>query len=123
MADSIVFTDRVSEGELKWLYMNTQAYVFPSLSEGFGLPPLEAMIHGAPVVSSNATCLPEINGQAAHYFNPKSTYDMATKIGDVLSSAGLRGNLIQKGRTQASKYSWQTMAKQTLGIYNQVQKH
>jgi glycosyltransferase involved in cell wall biosynthesis len=118
MADSIVFTDMVSEGELKWLYMNTQAYIFPSLSEGFGLPGLEAMIHGAPVVSSNATCLPEIYGSAAHYFNPKSTFDMATKIGEVVNSAGLRGALIQKGRAQAAKYSWKTMAHQTLDIYD-----
>lgn len=117
MADSIVFTDRVSEAELKWLYMNTAAYVFPSLSEGFGLPPLEAMIHGAPVVSSDATCLPEISGRAAHYFNPKSTFDMATKISEVLSSAGLRGQLIQRGKVQAGKYSWKRMAQQTLKIY------
>ncbi|MBX4190493.1 glycosyltransferase family 4 protein [Candidatus Saccharibacteria bacterium] len=117
MADSIVFTDAVSESELKWMYMNTAAYVFPSLSEGFGLPPLEAMIHGAPVVSSNATCLPEINGQAAHYFNPSSTFDMATKISEVLSSAGLRAQLIQKGHIQAGKYSWKKMAHQTLQIY------
>jgi glycosyltransferase involved in cell wall biosynthesis len=117
MADSIVFTDRVSEGELKWLYMNTAAYVFPSLSEGFGLPPLEAMIHGAPVISSNASCLPEINGDAAHYFNPKSSFDMASKINEVLNSAGLRAQLIQKGRVQAGKYSWKRMAAQTLKIY------
>jgi glycosyltransferase involved in cell wall biosynthesis len=118
MADSIVFTDRVSEGELKWLYMNTAAYVFPSLSEGFGLPPLEAMIHGAPVISSNATCLPEINGSAAHYFNPKSTFDMASKISEVLNSAGLRAQLIQKGRIRAAKYSWKRMASQTSKIYD-----
>lgn len=118
MADSIVFTDAVSEGELKWLYMNTQAYVFPSLSEGFGLPPLEAMMHGAPVICSDATCLPEINGNAAHYFNPKSTYDMDAKIADVLNSAGLRAQLIQKGRIQAGRYSWKKMALQTLKIYD-----
>lgn len=117
MADSIVFTDIVSEGELKWLYMNTAAYVFPSLSEGFGLPGLEAMMHGAPVISSNATCLPEIYGKAAYYFEPKSTYDMASKISNVLSSAGLRGQLIQKGRIQVGKYSWKKMAGETLKIY------
>jgi glycosyltransferase involved in cell wall biosynthesis len=120
MADSIVFTDFVSEVELKWLYMNTAAYVFPSLSEGFGLPGLEAMMHGAPVVSSNATCLPEIYGSAAHYFNPGSTFDMASKISEVLSSAGLRGELIRKGRVQAGKYSWRRMALQTLQIYDKA---
>jgi glycosyltransferase involved in cell wall biosynthesis len=118
MADSIVFTDRVNEAELKWMYLNTAVYIFPSLSEGFGLPGLEAMMHGAPVVSSNATCLPEIYGHAAHYFNPKSTFDMASKISEVLSSAGLRARLIQKGQIQANKYSWRKMAQQTLKIYD-----
>lgn len=117
LADSIVFTDRVSEAELKWMYMNTAAYIFPSLSEGFGLPPLEAMAHGAPVISSDATCLPEINGNAAHYFNPKSTFDMAAKIDEVLSSAGLRARLIQKGHTRVAKFSWDKMARETLRIY------
>jgi len=120
MADSIVFTDFVSEGELKWLYQNTQAYIFPSLSEGFGLPGLEAMIHGAPVVASKATCLPEIYGDAARYFNPKNTRDMASKISDVLSSAGLRGELIKKGRERAAKFSWQKMARDTLKIYEET---
>jgi glycosyltransferase involved in cell wall biosynthesis len=117
MADSIVFTDYVTEGELKWLYENTSAYVFPSLSEGFGLPGLEAMMHGAPVVSSNETCLPEVYGDGAYYFNPKSTFDMASKISNVLSSAGLRAELIKKGRNQAGKFSWRRMAEQTIKIY------
>jgi glycosyltransferase involved in cell wall biosynthesis len=122
MADSIVFTDAVSEGELKWLYMNTAAYVFPSLSEGFGLPPLEAMIHGAPVISSDATCLPEISGNAAYYFNPTSTFDVASKISNVLSSAGLRAQLIQRGRIRAGKFSWKKMAADTLKIYDHALK-
>jgi glycosyltransferase involved in cell wall biosynthesis len=117
MADSIVFTDYITEGELKWLYQNTDAYIFPSLSEGFGLPGLEAMVHGAPVVSSNATCLPEIYGEAAYYFDPVNTFDMASKISNVLSSAGLRGELVQKGRDRAAKFSWQKMARDTLKIY------
>ncbi|MBX4188648.1 glycosyltransferase family 4 protein [Candidatus Saccharibacteria bacterium] len=117
LADAVVFTDFVSEGELKWLYQNTAAYVFPSLSEGFGLPPLEAMIHGAPVVSSDATCLPEINGDAAYYFDPTNTFDMTSKISNVLSSAGLRAELIKKGYERAAKFSWKKMAQQTLVIY------
>src|SRR3982750_1610367 len=97
--------------------MNSAAYVFPSLSEGFGLPGLEAMIHGAPVISSGATCLPEVYGDAAHYFDPKSTNAMAIKINDVLSKASLRAQLIQKGRIRANKFSWKRMAQQTLKIY------
>ena len=62
----VLLVGHVSEGKLRWLYENCAAYVFPSLSEGFGLPGLEALAHGAPVISSNATCLPEIYGDAAH---------------------------------------------------------
>ncbi len=117
---NVVFTGFVSESELRWLYENCQAYIFPSLSEGFGLPGLEAMVHGAPVVSSNATCLPEINGDAAHYFDPLDTDDIATKIGEVLDNSDLRAQLIKKGRQQVTKYSWQRMAEQTLAVYNTV---
>ncbi|MGH7156955.1 MAG: glycosyltransferase family 4 protein [Candidatus Saccharimonadales bacterium] len=122
LAASVIFTDFVSEGELRWLYENTAAYVFPSLSEGFGLPGLEAMIHGAPVVASKATCLPEVYGDAAHYFDPRSVSDMASKINDVLSKPSLRTSLIHKGRARAVKFSWRRMAQQTLKIYEQTLK-
>lgn len=114
---NVVFTGFVSDNQLRWLYGHTQAYVFPSLSEGFGLPPLEAMRHGAPVVSSNATCLPEVNGDAALYFDPLSVQDMAGKIDTILSDENLRQEFIAKGRRQAAKYSWRRMAEQTLTVY------
>lgn len=120
MADSIVFTGLVTEGELRWLYENTAAYVFPSLSEGFGLPGLEAMIHGAPVVSSNATCLPEIYGEAAEYFNPNNSKEMAKAIERVIGNSRRSGQLKILGAAQARKYSWRRMAKQTLDVYNQA---
>lgn len=116
----ITFTGFVSEGQLRWLYENCRAYIFPSLSEGFGLPALEAMMHGAPVASSNATCLPEVYGQAAYYFNPLDVSDMATKIAEVIDSEVLRKELIQKGKVQAGKYSWKRMAEQTLAVYESV---
>lgn len=114
---SVVFTGFVSEGQLRWLYENTLAYVFPSLSEGFGLPGLEAMAHGAPVLSSNATCLPEIYGGGAKYFDPTDVEDMAAKISEVLGDEKLRQELIKKGLVQVKKYSWQRMAEQTLEVY------
>jgi glycosyltransferase involved in cell wall biosynthesis len=116
----IFFTGFVSEGQLRWLYENCRAYVFPSLSEGFGLPSLEAMLHGAPVVSSNATCLPEVNGDAAHYFDPLNIEDMAEKIAEVIDNESLRQTLIQKGKIQAERYSWKRMAEQTLAVYKSV---
>ena len=115
---NIVITGYVSEGHLRWLYENTACYCFPSLSEGFGLPSLEAMAHGAPVASSNATCLPEVNGDAAHYFNPLDVNDIAEKINDVLTDDKLRSGLIKKGSEQVKKYSWRRMAEQTLDVYN-----
>jgi glycosyltransferase involved in cell wall biosynthesis len=113
----IIFTGFVSEGQLRWLYENCRAYVFPSLSEGFGLPPMEAMIHGAPVVSSNATCLPEIYGDSVQYFNPLDIDDMVDNIDKVLDDKKLRDELIKNGHKQAAKYSWLVMAEQTLDVY------
>jgi glycosyltransferase involved in cell wall biosynthesis len=114
------FTGFVSDQRLRWLYEHCAAYVFPSLSEGFGLPGLEAMRHGAPLISSNATCLPEIYGEAAHYFDPEDTAAMADAIDEVLTDKKLRASLVRKGRKQVEKYSWQRMAEQTLGVYKQV---
>jgi glycosyltransferase involved in cell wall biosynthesis len=120
LTNLIIFTDFVSEGQLRWLYENATAYIFPSLSEGFGLPALEAMAHGAPVVSSNATCLPEVYGNAAHYFNPLDVNDMAEKIDEVLSNPKLQKELVEKGKNQVKKYSWKRMAEETLAVYEEV---
>lgn len=84
--DSVVFTDFVSDEQLKTLYQNASLYVFPSLGEGFGLPPLEAMAYGLPVVSSKAACLPEILGKAALFFNPEDIDEMAKVIKYVLEN-------------------------------------
>lgn len=115
---NIIYTDFISEGQLRWLYEHCEAYVFPSLSEGFGLPGIEAMIHGAPVVSSSATCLPEVYGDAAHYFDPLDVQSMADAINEVLTDKQLRQRLVQAGRSQAAKYSWKHMAQQTLAVYD-----
>ncbi|PID30823.1 glycosyl transferase family 1 [Candidatus Saccharibacteria bacterium] len=119
---NVVFTDFISEGQLRWLYENCAAYVFPSLSEGFGLPGLEAMVHGAPVVSSSATCLPEVYGDAAEYFDPLSADDIAAKIASVLDNETKRRTLIKKGKRQAAKYSWERTARQTLAVYEKALK-
>lgn len=117
---NIIFTDFVTDGELRWLYENCQAYIFPSLSEGFGLPGLEAMQHGAPVVSSDATCLPEVYGDAAHYFDPADTQAMADAINEVLTDKELRQKLIQAGRKRVAEFSWRRMAEQTLEVYKRA---
>lgn len=120
LTSQVLFIGQVNEGQLRWLYENTLAYVFPSLSEGFGLPGLEAMVHGAPVVSSEASCLPEIYGPAAHYFNPHSARDISLKLSQVIESPQLRQSLVTAGHIQAAKYSWKKTAKQTLAVYKSI---
>lgn len=113
----IVFTGFVSDDELAWLYKNCQSYVFPSLMEGFGLPGLEAMMHDAPVASSNTTCLPEVYGEAAKYFDPTSVHAMAETIASIIDDEDVRKDLVARGQEQAKKYSWKKMAEETHDVY------
>lgn len=117
---NIHYTGFVSDAELSWLYAHADAYVFPSLMEGFGLPGLEAMGYGTPVISSNATCLPEIYNDAARYFNPLDTSDMAQAIDDVLSNDAVRAKLIRAGYSRIKKFSWKKQAQETLRVYEDI---
>ncbi|MEO5627730.1 MAG: glycosyltransferase family 1 protein [Candidatus Saccharimonadales bacterium] len=116
----ILFTGFISDGQLRWLYENAAVYVFPSLSEGFGLPGLEAMQYGLPVASSNATCLPEVYKDAAIYFNPFSSQHIAAKVQQVLDDPKLANKLRANGRKLVGTYSWQRMAKQTLAVFKKA---
>lgn len=117
---NILFTDFIPNEQRDWLYVNAAAYVFPSLMEGFGLPGLEAMTYNTPVISSNATCLPEIYGNAAEYFDPYNVTAIATAIARVIDDTALQESLRQRGRKQVNQYSWKKMAEQTLAIYMTV---
>ncbi len=119
-AKNIIYTGFAPDGQLNWLYKHTAAYIFPSFMEGFGLPGLEAMIQGAPVISSNATCLPEVYGDAAYYFNPSSTDELVKAIDTVISDKTLREQLTKKGYEQAKKYSWRRTAEETLEAYKEA---
>lgn len=116
----IVFTDFVRENDLGFLYQNAELYIFPSLCEGFGLPPLEAMACGLPVVSSSAASLPEILGPAALYFNPEDIDEMAKVIKRGLKDRNLRKQLTISGFKQIKKYNWLKMAENTLELYQSI---
>lgn len=118
----VIFTDYVPDLELAELYQNASLYVFPSLYEGFGLPPLEAMQYELPVISSNATCLPEILSDAALYFDPKNELELISKAELAINDEVTRTRLIQNGHKLLFKYSWETTAKQTLRVYEEFAK-
>ena len=118
--NDVVFTGFIPDEELKWYYQNARAYVFPTLSEGFGLPSLEAMVHGCPVVASNISCLPEVNGDAAHYFNPEDIQDMAHKIDEVISNERLRSKLIKEGYENVKRFSWRRTATIQLSKFKEL---
>ncbi len=102
---------------LRCFYESAAAFVFPSRYEGFGLPPLEAMACGAPVVASNVSSLPEVVGDAAVLVNPENVFDIARGIRDVLLNDHLREEMVRRGREQAARFSWERTARQVLDIY------
>jgi glycosyltransferase involved in cell wall biosynthesis len=105
---------------LRCFYQSAAAFVFPSRYEGFGLPPLEAMACGAPVVTSNVSSLPEVVGDAAILVNPENVFDIVRGIRDALLDEPLRAQLICRGREQASRFSWSRTARQVLEIYQEA---
>jgi glycosyltransferase involved in cell wall biosynthesis len=110
------------DDQLVGLYQNAAAYVFPSLYEGFGLPSLEAQMHGCPVVAARASCLPEILADTAAWFEPGNAEDMARVVQSVIQDSSVRQNLVQKGNENWKKFSWDRTAEQTLAQYTSVDK-
>jgi len=119
--DDIIMPGFVSDEELACWYKIATVFVFPSLYEGFGLPGLEAMQMETPVVAANNSVLPEIYQDAAIYFDPFETADIADKIKMVLASQKLQAGLIQKGKERVKHFSWRKMAEETLDLYRQIQ--
>ncbi|MBI2989880.1 MAG: glycosyltransferase family 4 protein [Candidatus Magasanikbacteria bacterium] len=113
----VLYTGFVSDADLDLLYKKAECFVFPSLYEGFGLPPLEAMSRGLPVISSHAGSIPEILGGAASYVDPMSADQMADAIHRVLSDSDLRYELRQAARSELLRYSWDTLAGITRNVY------
>lgn len=115
--NDIIFTDYLPDNELSTLYQGASAYIFPSFYEGFGLPPLEAMAQGVPVIASKTSCLPEILGKAALYFDPTNPEDMAESINRILNDDSLRQELKKRGFEQIKRFSWAKCAQLTLQTY------
>jgi glycosyltransferase involved in cell wall biosynthesis len=120
LEDSVIFTGYVPDDHLPLLYNAARIFVFPSLYEGFGLPPLEAMACGTPVVCSSAGALAEVVGSAAQMFDPFDVEDITQKILQVASSQQLQTSLRERGMQTARRFSWDAMAGQTLAVYRQV---
>ncbi len=114
---NIIFTGFVNDRELNALYRFAVCYVFPSLYEGFGLPPLEAMARGLPVLSSDQGALPEILKEAAGYFNPRVLGSLERELAKILDSETARAEFVRRGYLLAAHYSFETMARATLTLY------
>lgn len=117
--NSVKFLENVEDDELPFFYKHALCFVLPSLYEGFGLPVLEAMKQGCPVITSNISSMPEAGGDAALYVDPEDIDDIAKKITQLINSDKLRKELIEKGKVQVKKFSWEKTAKETLEVLEQ----
>ncbi len=120
LSDAVILPGFVDEADLPTLFAAASGFVFPSFYEGFGLPPLEAMAAGTPVISSNMATMQEILGDAALYFDPQNTDAIATAMEQILQDHNLRETLRQKGLVQVQKFSWQDAAKKTHDLYRHI---
>lgn len=114
---NVVFPGYVPDEQLDVLYKNTKLYVFPSLYEGFGLPPLEALARSAPVASSSRTSMPEVLGDSVEYFDPENIESISAVVGRILSKPKEEVFSLSKSLRQIKEFSWKKMAKQTLKQY------
>ncbi len=118
--ERVQFMDFVKDEDMPSLYKNALCFVLPSLYEGFGLPVLEAMKYGCPVVISNVSSLPEAGGDAALYVDPKNVDDIGSKLEKVITDSNLRSEMVKKGYEQVKKFSWEKTAKETLKILESI---
>ncbi|MGI6374246.1 MAG: glycosyltransferase family 4 protein [Patescibacteria group bacterium] len=116
----VVFLGQVSDAQLASLYQAARVFIFPSLYEGFGLPPLEAMAYQCPVLSSDQGSLPEVLGEAAVYFNPSNQEESVKKMLAIFHNEAERQELQKRGLKQVAKYDWQRCAMDTWQIYLSV---
>jgi len=119
-ADDVILTGYVADEDLPALYRAARAFVYPSLFEGFGLPPLEAMACGTPVVTSDVSSLPEVTGGAALLIDPNDERALANALIEIVSNERLRAELRERGIAQAKKFTWRDAAEKTLRLYQEA---
>ncbi len=120
LGDAVRFLGGIPNDELVYLYNAATAFVFPSFYEGFGLPPLEAMACGTPVITSNVSSLPEVVGDAAMLINPEDVDALTVAMARVLSDEKIQREMRDKGLKRAQAFSWERAASETLAVYRQV---
>jgi|Deesub1362B_J571_1020462.scaffolds.fasta_scaffold00102_53 glycosyltransferase involved in cell wall biosynthesis len=123
LSENVKFLGHVADDELPKLYSGADLFVYPSLYEGFGLPPLEAMACGCPVITSNVSSLPEVVGDAGIMVDPLDKNGLADAIYKVLNDEGLREEMVKRGLKRVKIFSWEICAKETLKVYREVVKY
>lgn len=118
--ERVKFLENVEDEELPYFYKNALMFVLPSLYEGFGLPVLEAMRAGCPVITSNVSSLPEAGGDACLYVDPENVDDITEKMKELIKDDKLRKKLVEKGHEQVKKFNWEKTAKETLAVLEEV---
>jgi glycosyltransferase involved in cell wall biosynthesis len=120
LADRVQWLGQIPVEEMPAIYGAADVCIYPSLYEGFGFPPLEAMAAGTAVVASNASCLPEILGDAALLIDPSDVRGFTAAVESVLSDATVRARLIEAGREHVADFTWERCAAQTVALYREV---
>ena len=121
ISNRLIFTGWTADEDLPAIYAGATVFCFPSYAEGFGLPPLEAMASGVPVVSSNATCLPEVCGNAALFFSPQQPQELAAVIDRLLDDQELYREMVSRGIRHASGFAWESTARNFIAVFEKNQ--
>ncbi|HLY66374.1 MAG TPA: glycosyltransferase family 1 protein [Chloroflexota bacterium] len=122
LTDRVIFPGYIDPGDLACWYTAASAFVYPSIYEGFGLPPLEAMACGTPVIVSDTSSLPEVVGDAGIKIDPRNAEELADRLAEVLQSKDKREQLAAAGRARAASFTWDRAARQTMQVYRQASR-
>jgi glycosyltransferase involved in cell wall biosynthesis len=120
LENEVIFPGYLKDDELRKTYKLAKVFVFPSLYEGFGIPPLEAMASGCPVVSSNVASLPEVVQEAGMLVDPRNPYKFAEAVSSIIENEQIRESLIERGYQQADKFHWKQSAKKAVEVFNSL---